>query len=488
MSRIGMKIFLVVLLMSIAGLLITVFFINYGVGVYFSQYLREELDIRIDQLADRLEENVQDNQIERIPMLIDEFARNQRMVLYMETIDGEVLFSNIDHRGYGRRQDQMMHISDLQPGVKGIDMLTIKDEDGNDFAYLFWELAGQHRHATEQSSLFLSNVNRTLLIVTLFMVLLASFISLFLSRYITLPLIKMNNLATKVAEGDYKQKVEIRKGDEFAELGDSLNKMTARLDYLNRLREESVGDLAHELRTPLAIVSNYLMAIRDGVLKNDESTFQEMELELARLQRLVNRLEDLAEIDKKILNLDKEKIDLKELLDSLVCFYSQEAERKNIDFSTCFIEKDVFIEGDYDSLKTIFMNLLSNAFKYTSSDGKVSLELYLQNNKKLCNSDRIGIRENCILDLDNIEDDGDKVIVKIIDTGIGISKNELPYIFSRFYRTDKSRSSQTGGTGLGLTIVKKLLKAHGGKIYVDSKETVNEGSTVFTLVFDSLSS
>ena len=444
LSKIGTKLFIIILLMSIGGLLAAALIINYQIDAYFSEYVYQEQVQELQGIKELIENNYQqDDNWTNIQNLLENYIHGRKVIIKLiETNNNEVIFSNLDRRGYGRRQNNF--------NLEDSNKIPIENEEGIVIANLYWNLPGQNRFDGEQSSLFMKNVNNSIFWIAVSIVILTVIVSFFFSRYFTRPLLKMNKLTSAVAEGNYNHKINVRGNDEISELGQSLNKMTSRLNYLEKTRDESTGDLAHELRTPLSIISNYLTAIKDGVLPGDENTFEEIEEEIKRLLRLVNRLEDLAETEKKILNLNKKIINFKSLLKKVTSLYRKEAEQNQINLNLSFKGDNFKTYGDKDALKTIIVNLLVNAIKYTPENGHIDLRL---------------------------ENKSNSLIFKVKNNGKEIPEKDLPYIFSRFYRTDKSRSKNTGGVGLGLTITRKLVKAHQGKISAKS----NNGVTVFTV-------
>ena len=444
MSKIGTKLFIIILLMSVGGLIAAAFLINSRIDLHFEEYIYLEQEQELQGIKELIENNYQkDNNWENIDELLDNYIHGRRVIIELvETKNNNTIFSNLDSPGYGRRHGEYDR--------ETAESLTIKDNREETAAYLYWALPGQNRFEIEHSSIFLENVNQTVFWIASIMVILTIIVSFLFSRSFTRPLLKMNKLASAITRGNYKQEINIRGNDEISELGKSLNKMSSRLHYLEKIRKESTEDLAHELRTPLSIISSYITGLKDGVLPPDNTTLKEMEEELKRLIRLVNRLEDLAESEQKIINLNPEKINLKSLLEKIISFYRKKADQKNIKIEKKYHGKNFTMMGDKDALKTIIVNLLTNAIKYTTRQGEIII---------------------------NLSENKETLILKIKNTGVNIPEKDLPYIFTRFYRTDKSRSTKTGGIGLGLTITRKLVRAHKGKISAANKENY----TVFTV-------
>lgn len=207
-------------------------------------------------------------------------------------------------------------------------------------------------------------------------------------------------------------------------------------------------DIAHELRTPLAAIQSHIEAFMDGVWKPNDEKLSVIHGEIIRLTKLINELSELSIVEEDEINLKLSNIDLSATLNDIIDSYESMFLDKNINVNKN-IQNAINMMGDEDFLKRIFVNILSNAIKYTNEKGTV------------------------IVSLEEIKD---KIRIIVKDTGIGIPKEDLKYIFERFYRSDLSRNRKTGGTGIGLTITKALVEAHGGTIKIESE--VGKGTNV----------
>ena len=293
---------------------------------------------------------------------------------------------------------------------------------------------------------FLDSLNIVLFVVGLLALLCSLAAGDLLAKRISRPVIKTAQIATQIAEGNYKIRFE---GDiktlELGELIAAVNHMAKSLDMQKSLRDRLTNDVAHELRTPLTAVASHLEAIIEGVWEATPGRLQSCYEEIGRITGLVADLERLAQVENENLTLQKTPLDLLALAGQVVGNFQSEAAKKKI---TVFVGGEVsVITADRDRLHQVIANLLSNAIKYTPENGQV----------------RITVKDT---------PENGEVIVE--DNGIGIPKAELPLIFERFYRTDQSRSRKTGGAGIGLTITKSIVDAHGGRIYVESE--VGQGS------------
>lgn len=299
---------------------------------------------------------------------------------------------------------------------------------------------------SESDFAFLDSMNRILLIVGVSSMIGAVGAGVILARRLSVPITKMTEITGKISEGNYairfESEVQMR---ELAELSSAVNQMAESLERQEILRRRLTSDVAHELRTPIANVSSYLEAIIEGVWEPTADRLQNCYEELGRISALIGDLERLRQIETENMRLEKEKVDLLELAQSVRSAFEPELENKHL---TCTVtgEKTIML-GDPKRLHQAIFNLVSNAIKYSNEYGKIQITVHEQ--------------EEC-------------AVVEVSDQGIGISQDDLPLIFERFYRTDRSRNRKTGGAGIGLTITKAIIQAHGGKIVAESRE--NHGS------------
>ena len=278
----------------------------------------------------------------------------------------------------------------------------------------------------------------------------AVIVTFLLSRRVLRPVRVLSDAAKRIGSGNLSERIQIKEKSEFGQLAKAFNVMASDLEKAEKLHRNLIADTAHEIRTPLSNIRGYLEAIRDDVVKADKATIDSLYEEVTLLSLLVNDLQDLALAEAGQLKLIRQPEQVDEMINQAVRAIRVKAMAKNVTLS-------VDVSGglplcDIDSYRVIQVlhNLLDNAVAHTSSGG--SVKVFATKN-------------------------GDWVEIKVKDTGEGIPKEELPNIFERFYRVDKSRARSTGGYGLGLTIAKRIVEAHGGTITVDS--VVGEG-TQFT--------
>jgi signal transduction histidine kinase len=317
---------------------------------------------------------------------------------------------------------------------------------------------------SETETTFLTSINRLLFIAAVILILFSVGVSIALSRAIALPINKSADAARKIARahsGDPQtERLVIRIDDnyktrELAELARSINNLAAELEEGERRQRQLSSDVAHELRTPLTCLQGNIEAMIDGVYKPDREHLESCHEEIMRLINLVQDLNVLTSLEWETITLNKTEFDLARLLHSTAEQFRTQAHEKGIELKLDLGEKTAgegfAITADYDRLKQVFINLLSNAVKYTDRGGII-----------------ISIKEGGAAPA--------RREVAIADTGMGIPEKDLPHIFERLYRSDKSRSRSTGGAGIGLAIAAAIVHAHGGTISAESGGAVRGGS------------
>jgi len=286
-----------------------------------------------------------------------------------------------------------------------------------------------------------TTIGRFLIWGALAAVAIALLITFFLSRRISAPIKALDLAAKSLGKGDLSQRVHFKDKGELGGLAESFNSMAAKLEQTEQLRRNMVADVAHELRTPLSNMRGEVAAIRDGIKEPDAATIHSLDEEIVLLSRLVDDLQDLSLAEADGLKLAKQPGDIAGLINQTVASLQAQAKLKGISISTDLPDKLPLLNIDHGRIRQVLRNLLQNAVAHTSKGGTIT----------------VVAREH-----------SNYIKVIVIDTGEGIPTEDLPNIFERFYRVDKSRTRSTGGCGVGLTIAKRLVEAHGGKIDVQS--------------------
>ncbi len=297
---------------------------------------------------------------------------------------------------------------------------------------------------------FLGAVNQALIMAGLAAAAIALLLALVLSRRILRPVEALTAAARHMEQGHLNQQVEVHSNDEIGELAHAFNAMASGLARVEQLRRNMVNDIAHELRTPLSNIRGYLEALQDGVTEPSATLIDSLHDEALLLNRLVDDLQDLALAEAGQLTLVRRPTALQGIVESMVQAMSPLASKQNLCVNVVLPADLPPVIVDAERIGQVLRNLVQNAFTHTPPGGEIIIEATT---------------------VDSM------VAVEVRDTGQGIAAEHLPYIFDRFYRTDRSRSRATGGAGLGLAIVKQLVQAHGGEVRVTSTPGVG---TTFT--------
>jgi len=272
----------------------------------------------------------------------------------------------------------------------------------------------------------------------------------FMARRISGPISKSIGAAGEIAKGNYRQRItQASNTKEMLQLTDTINHLADSLESQEDLRKRMAADVAHELRTPLANLQSSIEAMLDGIWQPSGDRLESCHEEIIRLSRMVGDIERLNRFEAQNAVLGFSDFDLSELAGHIADSFKPEFHKKRV--ALYFSGKQALVRADRDKISQVMINLISNALKYTPEGGKVEV--------RVTGGDVFS-----------------QIIVK--DSGEGIKKEDLLFIFERFYRADRSRSRQTGGLGLGLTITKAIVESHQGKIEVESAPGQGSAFTV----------
>jgi signal transduction histidine kinase len=304
----------------------------------------------------------------------------------------------------------------------------------------FAALMGTHgQDAAEAHQMFDESVTRILLIASAAAVVVAVLLAAFLGARLGRPLRRANRAALNIAAGNYGTRLPREGSTELVSLADSFNEMAVALAEHDRSQREFIANAAHELRTPLTNLQGYLEALRDGVIPAERQVFESLGEEVDRLVRLSRSLDNLARGDSATPGADLQDVDIAAAVGAAVELCRPAAQNRELELAVQTDEAHVW--ADPDALSQVLANLLNNAIAYTPAGGRVTVRSEAR-----------------------VED----VRVSFVNTGVGIPAEDLPHIFERFYRVEKSRDRRRGGAGIGLAIVRQLVESAGGHVGAES--------------------
>lgn len=285
-----------------------------------------------------------------------------------------------------------------------------------------------------------------MLLISISIALLLSFAgAYFMTYWMMKPLQQMSKAARQFAHGDFSYRVHIHSNDEMAELADSFNEMASELATLEGSRRSFVANVSHELKTPMTTISGFIDGILDGTIPLEKQDYylHIVSDEVKRLSRLVVAMLNMSKIESGDFKMQQSNYDIAGQIFKIFVTFEQKINQKKIDIRGLDKLESTFVHADPDMIYQVIFNLVDNAVKFTNEGGYIDASLHRQNGK---------------------------VFIKIRNSGNGISPEELPKIFERFYKVDRSRSLDVRGAGLGLYIVKNMVELHGGQITVRSEE------------------
>ncbi|MGJ7919431.1 sensor histidine kinase [Neobacillus sp. LXY-4] len=447
------KILFYFLLVSLSGILIVSFSIQWGFEASFNHYINEDRTERINQLVKALKLEYKENKTftgERVTQLLYQQAATDSLYYKIYTPDQILLI------------DSTSISSDIIPTADDLRTNPYQDDnwqtsmelikvDGNTIGIL---KVYYPKGFVDSESVFLQTIQKYIVIAVVITVILALAFSMLFSSRLTAGLKSLSAAVVELTK--HKQNVRVpldNLSEEMKQLGIAFNELAISLEKEERLRKEFTGDLAHELRTPLATLRSQIEAFQDGIWEPTPARLGQSHSELMRLVRLVNELEKLLAAENPQIRLNKTELEAGKLLASIQNLQTPIFKQKGVNLVVKSTEQDIFFKGDLDKVTQILTNVVNNALKYTPEGGTVKISSVIE--------DEMGG-------------------FQIKDEGIGIASQDLPHIFERFYRGDKSRARKTGGVGVGLSIVKALVDAHKGIIKVESQ--LDKGTT-FTILF-----
>ena len=292
---------------------------------------------------------------------------------------------------------------------------------------------------------FLASVHKSLIWVGFGIMAIGLAASYALARSITVPIRKLSSAAEQLEQGNLGQTVLVETTDEVGHLAIIFNRMSETLATNTKLRKQLLANIAHELRTPLAVIQGHLEGMVDGVIEPSKEQLSSLHDEAVRLNRLITDLRDLSLAEVRQLALEKQQANINQLIIRTVTMLKPLADEKEVEIRHNLANNLPVVTVDSDRMSQVFYNILVNAIRYSPNKGWVQVTTALDE-----------WQENSWLK------------ISIEDNGPGIAPEDLPYVFDHFYRGDKSRDRKSGGSGIGLAIVKQLVENHGGQVKVES--------------------
>lgn len=444
MRKLALKLTLAFLFVGVIGALLVAIIVQQRAQTAFNQFvLDRNQQILVDSLIQYYQSNggwngiaeslaALQNPPQRPPRRgdIERYTSPDWINIILVSQDKTILYSPL-----GEQIGQLVKSRDLNNAVP-------LENAGENIGWLL--LASGRRAFVPDSaeSIFLRNLNNAALLSALIASLLALGLGSLLAFTLTRTLLELKVAANEIAKGKFGGQVKVRSKDELGELAESFNQMSLELDQATQARRQMTADIAHDLRSPLSVISGYAEALSDGKIPGDAEIYNVLYQQTRHLNRLVEDLRTLSLADAGELPLTIQAIDPGSLIKRTASAFAGQAEAKKINLKI-EIEPDLpEVQVDVERMAQVLGNLMGNALRYTPINGQIYLSA-IKNDRR--------------------------IILGIQDTGPGIAADDLPYIFERSYRGDKARQQVEGETGLGLAIAKSLVEAQGGEIVVESE-------------------
>ena len=445
---------------TVAALIIIALFLNKSIDRLFEQYAKErqksQIEYILNQIAEQYQEETGSFDKRGIEVTANAALQNG-LTMHIQTANQEIDWDISTHKN--RECDIMLQHSENNMHSRYPNFAGGYTEEKYDFTYGgdktgYVTIGYYGPYSLDDNELKLINdINNALLILGVIFLAIVLFLTIFISKSITQPITDSITAAGRIANGEYGILINEKSGNEETQnLIDAINNMSAKLQTEEKQKRQITADVAHELRTPLSNLQGNLEAMLDGIWEPTRERIASCHEEIIRLTAIVSQLRVLYALENKKERPDCRSIDFDDLCKSLSADFAIKLEKKGIKLTVCAKPHDA-LWGDEYKIRQCMINLISNAIRYSREGGEIELHLL---------------------------DEGKYMAVRVKDYGIGIPEDELPHLFERFYRVDKSRNAKTGGMGLGLSITKAIVESHGGTIAVES---IFGKETTFTMTF-----
>ena len=434
-------------MVSLSGVFITSFTIFFGVENQFTDYLKKNREERIETIKnDVLQQYDETGELtnEQINNILHQHAMTENLYFKLYDSNGNLLIDTTS------LHSMMGMMDSAQSSMGSTDYREVSYQLKKDYQVIGNLTVLYPEQLMGEDFVFLKSIKRNIVLAVLVTVILSILFSLLFSKRLTSGFKKLINGVVELRNHQWRIQVPVKElTKEMKPLGESFNQLAESLSKEETLRKQFTANFAHELRTPLATLRSHIEAFQDGIWEPDSKRLEQCHEELMRLVRLVNELEKLIAAENPQIRLDKTRLETGKLLSFIKEQFNPLFMKKGVNLEVQNTEELHWFVGDRDKIIQILTNIVNNALQYTPQGKTVSI---------------------------HIEEKGDHIAFIFKDEGEGISEDDLPLLFERFYRGDKSRDRKTGGVGIGLSIVKALVEAHHGEIKIQSQ--LNAGTTV----------
>ncbi len=411
---------------------------NIGFTWMFSQYIEKIRANEVELVLEAVSEVFADGNLEGAETVILRQTANQSSVHLLVYKGSQSVIFDSTIGGNGNKRPLLSKQKEV---IQPSDMLYTKYKVKTGTKEINCEIGQQKGWLINKEDIaFLMGVNLVYLIILMIAVPTVWYFSKWLSNRLSQPILQIHRATEKIHGGDYHNVIVDRSGTvELDDLAMAMENLAFQMDQQELLRKRLTTDIAHELRSPLAVLRSQLEGLSDGVLEATPERYERLNGEILRLTKLIDDLGELTLVENDLYVLQLQSVDASILTAEITEDFQPVFESKGL-ILNCETQAQVNWQLDPERYKQILVNLLTNALKYTE-EGFVSVRLFMEEGH---------------------------LVLEVEDTGIGIDEKNIPFIFQRFYRADPSRSRETGGAGIGLAIVKRLVHAHGGQIEATS--------------------